>query len=227
MGNFVANLSDTDLISRLTNFEDHFVERKTSGDHSDWLKTVVAFANSTPIGYPAVLFIGVRDDGNPEGNINLDSLQKTFAQRMTLAYPPIYFRTKVLSLAGKQFLAVLVPGSSARPHFAGLSYVRKGSTTIVASDDHFEELIATRQSKPRELLKWVGRIVSADFMRTEAAEIMGPVSHSAELLVVACNIFFVTYRYQSGSGAESVPLRRVEISFDNPRNRLKLEIYPT
>jgi predicted HTH transcriptional regulator len=227
MDNFVANLSDTDLISRLTNFEDHFVERKTSGDHSDWLKTVVAFANSTPIGYPAVLFFGVRDDGNPEGHINLDSLQKTFAQRMTLAYPPIYFLTKVLSLAGKQFLAVLVPGSSDRPHFAGPSYVRKGSTTIIATEGQFEELVASRQSKVGELLKWVGKVVSVDFMRTEAAaELMGAVSTTAEPMVIGCNAFYISLRSQSGGGADSIPLRRIEISFDNPKNRLKLEVYP-
>ena len=67
MDNFVANLSDADLASRLTNFEDHFVERKTSGDQADWVKTVVAFANSTPIGYPAVLFIGVKTTGPLKG----------------------------------------------------------------------------------------------------------------------------------------------------------------
>jgi hypothetical protein len=89
MDNFVVDLSDADLIGRLTNFsEDHFVELETCGDHGDWLKTVVAFANSTPIGYPAVLFIGVKNDGTPEGNINLDSLQKTLTKRMTLSYRP-------------------------------------------------------------------------------------------------------------------------------------------
>jgi schlafen family protein len=227
MDNFVPNLSDADLISRLTNFEDHFVERKTSGDHADWLKTVVAFANSTPVGYPAVLFIGVRDkDGIPEGNINLDSLQKTFAHKMTLAYPPIYFLTKVLSLADRQFLAVLVPGSSARPHFAGKSYVRKGSTTVDATADQFEELVASRQSKAGELLKWVGKSVSVDFMRAEAVELMGAVRSSAEPVVIGCNAFYATFRMQSDGGADSIPLRRIEISFDNPKNRLKLEVYP-
>ena len=47
-----VSLSDADLLARLKNFKDHFVERKTSGDKRDWLKTVVAFANSAPNGYP-------------------------------------------------------------------------------------------------------------------------------------------------------------------------------
>jgi predicted HTH transcriptional regulator len=62
----MVELSDADLLSKLKNCEDAFVERKTAADNKDWLKTVVAFANSTPIGYPAVLFIGVKDEGTIE-----------------------------------------------------------------------------------------------------------------------------------------------------------------
>ena|SRR5438093_783295 len=56
-------LSDADLLARVLNFEDSFTERKPSRDSRDWKKTLVAFANSAPIGFPAVLFIGVRPDG--------------------------------------------------------------------------------------------------------------------------------------------------------------------
>jgi hypothetical protein len=62
-----VQLSDADLLARLKNFEDHFVERKTIGDQKDWKKTAVAFANSAPIGYPAVLYIGARENGQIEG----------------------------------------------------------------------------------------------------------------------------------------------------------------
>ena len=83
-------ISDHDLLLRLRSFEDAFVERKTSADSKDWLKTIVAFANTAPVGYPAVLFIGVKDDGTPEGNqVNLDSLQKTLSEHVAKAYPPI------------------------------------------------------------------------------------------------------------------------------------------
>ena len=57
----MVELTDLDLWSRMQNLEDHFVERKTLGDSKDWLKTVVAFANSAPNGYPCVLYIGVKD----------------------------------------------------------------------------------------------------------------------------------------------------------------------
>src|SRR5215469_2445087 len=131
------HLSDDDLLSRLTNTEDNFVERKRFSDDREWLRTVVAFANSCPLGYPGVLFIGVYDDGTlerPKNPVNLDSLQKTLSERIGAAWPPIYFLPRVLCQAGQQFLAVLVPGSSLRPHFAGQSFIRIGSETKKASE---------------------------------------------------------------------------------------------
>jgi predicted HTH transcriptional regulator len=62
----MIELKDEELLLRLRIFEGNFVERKASGDLKDWPKTVVAFANSTPVGCPAVLFIGVKDDGTPD-----------------------------------------------------------------------------------------------------------------------------------------------------------------
>ena len=107
----MIEITDADLLLRLTNYEDHFVERKTSGDSKDWLKTVVGFANSTPIGYPAVLYIGVRDNGEIEEGVNLDSMQKTLGKKLEDAYPTIYYIPKVLVKDAKQFVAVIVPGS--------------------------------------------------------------------------------------------------------------------
>jgi predicted HTH transcriptional regulator len=99
----MLELSDQDLLLRLHNFEDFFVERKTSSDKSDCLPTVVGFANSAPVGAPAVLFIGVRNDGTIENAVNLDELQKTFSRTVGRAYPPIPTYTKVLEEGGKEF----------------------------------------------------------------------------------------------------------------------------
>jgi predicted HTH transcriptional regulator len=56
--------------------EDNFIERKTCADSRDWVKTVVGFANSTPLDRYAILYIGVRNDGSVENTTNLDSVQK-------------------------------------------------------------------------------------------------------------------------------------------------------
>jgi predicted HTH transcriptional regulator len=75
----VLELSETDLLSRLRNFEDNFAERKRSSDKREWLETAVAFANSVPLGLAGVLFIGVKNDGTIQGIANLDKLQQTFS----------------------------------------------------------------------------------------------------------------------------------------------------
>jgi len=216
-------LKDEDLLLRLHNSEDNFVERKTSGDSKDWLKTVVAFANSTPVGYPAVLFIGVKNDGTPEDKpVNLDSLQKSFSEKVSEAYPLVYYVAKIVNVDGKQVLAVIVPGSADRPHFAGQAYVREGSRSVVASKAQFEELIASRSSKAYEILKWKGKSITVDLMHTPAHTFtMGPVTASQEYIVADCNQFYVTFG--AGIGKKSVPLERLNISFDQKAQRLKLE----
>jgi len=50
-----VDFTEADLLARMRNFEDHLVERKVSKDEKDWKKTVVAFANSAPVGLPAAL----------------------------------------------------------------------------------------------------------------------------------------------------------------------------
>jgi predicted HTH transcriptional regulator len=221
----MVELNDEELLLRLRSFEDTFVERKTSGDHKDWLKTVVAFANSTPIGYPAVLYIGVGNDGTPEEKpVDLDSLQRTFNEKLRDAYPPIYRLSKILNAGGKQILAVIVPGSEQRPRFAGQAYIRRGSETVEASGEQFANLIASRNSKACEILKWKGKAITLDLMRVERAGILGAVISSQAYNVVDCNQFYVTL--DAGTYGKSVPLDRVSVSFDEKAQRLKLEERP-
>ncbi len=78
-------LSDAQLLAMMRRFEDHFVERKTANDKKDWLKTIVAFANSAPAGSTAILFIGVTDAGEIEGQTNLDSLRTNLTSQVRLS----------------------------------------------------------------------------------------------------------------------------------------------
>jgi hypothetical protein len=48
------SISDDDLLSKVKNREDNFIERKPVKDTRGWLHTAVAFANSCPVGYPGV-----------------------------------------------------------------------------------------------------------------------------------------------------------------------------
>src|SRR5712692_3118159 len=150
---------DAEILQRLDSSEDSLVEKKSLGDMKDLVKTCVAFANSCAVeGPPGVLCYGVRDEGTIEGSLaNLDSVQKTIREKLSRVYPPIEYKTRVISRGGKSFLVVIVPGSPSGPHFAGPAYVREGSSSVPASEDLFSRIIDRRERKVREILKWKGK----------------------------------------------------------------------
>ena len=216
----IVELNESELLARMRNFEDHLVERKTVKDERDWKKTAVAFANSVPVGLPAVLYIGVRDSGEIEAAQQyLDDVQKKFNRQMEKVYPRIAYIPKIITENGRQALAVIIPGSDLRPHFAGLSYVRRGSESIEASEAQFEELIAQRNSKTALLMEYRGKNVTV-FIKTVDSDIPWPTS----TVLVACNQFYLTLKKFDHEPPHSFPLSRVEINFDNLRNTLQLEI---
>lgn len=177
----IVSLSDEDILYRLTNTEDNFAERKRFSDDKEWLRTAVGFANSCPVGFPAILFIGAYDNGKiemPAKAVNLDSLQKTLTEKLNAAWPPLYYLPKVLRKDSREFLAVLIPGSSSRPHFAGRSFVRVGSETRDASESQFNELLAQRNSKSFAILQWKGKRITAENRNMERIRVMGPVAGS-------------------------------------------------
>lgn len=214
-------LSEQDILSRLTNTEDSTVERKTASDYRDCLKTAVAFSNTLPVDDPGIIFVGVRDDGTVEGT-NLDSLQRKISGEIGKVYPPIYPQMKVMKdLNGKEFLAVIVRGSAERPHFSGPSYIRDGMQTKEASEQQFERLIAERNSKVREILKWKGSQISLQYPPYEQTY-HGTTTYKNWVTVSAhvldCNHFYVKLQIMPPDGSssrfEGYPLANVEVSFD-------------
>jgi hypothetical protein len=47
-----AIVSEEDLLRKVSDTENNFIERKTASNTRDWLETAVAFANSCPVGQP-------------------------------------------------------------------------------------------------------------------------------------------------------------------------------
>jgi hypothetical protein len=144
---------------------------------------------------------------------------------MQKVYPRIAYVPKIISENGGQALAVIIPGSELRPHFAGLSYVRKGSESIEASDQQFAALIAQRNSMAARILSWKDEKVT---VMMDIPVIRPPLENTVtnrqfEAVVVDCDQFYVTLR-QSDGVQRSFPLSRVEINFDNTHKRLLLEI---
>jgi predicted HTH transcriptional regulator len=226
-----ATLTPEALILRLRSTEHDFVERKSRGDKGGWLQAAVAFANSAPIGWPAVLFVGVDDDGNPQqGAEKMEDLAKSISDTLDRAYPAIYRHVVPLHSENGACLAVIVPGSEARPHFAGKSYVRDGPQTIEASEEQFQVLIAQRLSKVRELLKWKGKEVTIEEVSSSSKH-MTTASGRTEIITQSrsphtftltdCNQFYVTVSRPNRT--VSFTIAEIELSFDHPNNRLKLE----
>lgn len=184
-----VDLSEADLVARMRNFEDHLVERKTIKDEKDWKRTAVAFANSAPVGLPAVLYIGVRDNGEIETpQRELEEIQKQFNAQMTRVYPRVAYVPKIFAVNGHQALAVVIPGSASRPHFAGLAFIRRGSESIEASEEQFSSLIAQRNSKTAHILGWKGKEVTlVNVTRSDYGEGVDPWPEYTS--VTDCNQF--------------------------------------
>jgi predicted HTH transcriptional regulator len=73
----VPQLTDADILMRLKNVEDSTVERKTTNDYRDCLKTAVAFSNSLPIDDTGLIFVGVKDDGTVQDALTLRPYKKS------------------------------------------------------------------------------------------------------------------------------------------------------
>jgi Putative DNA-binding domain len=223
--NPIETLTDEALLLKLRGTEHDFVERKPRGQKGDWLQAAVAFANSAPIGWPAVLFVGVDDDGTPQqGPEKLEDLSKSIAGTLEQAYPPIYFDIRPLHIGDRACLAVVIPGSENRPHFAGKSYVRLGPSTQEASESQFSELIASRNSKARAIQEWIGKDIS--WMLRSGA--LGDTFPSGRITVAGCNSHYATFEMWEGqtiANVQSEPLTRIELGFDHKRQRLQVILY--
>jgi schlafen family protein len=207
--------TDAQLKSWKNPSEDSFIERKPSSDPSDWVRTIVAFANSAPLDRCAVLYIGVRDDGTVQGLDKLDALQKTLEGKMKPVHPPVSYQTRSLAEEGREYLCVIVPGSENRPHFAGPAYVRVGSQTFAASAQQHESLLAERNSKTRRIRQFKGKTIHIDRIRTgDAVARLGRIASIATMEVVDCTAFSVTLKDQYAA-LHAIGLARVDI-IDHP-----------
>jgi hypothetical protein len=215
----IANLSDDDLRRLRTDTENNFVERKPIRDKDGWLRTAVAFANSTSVDAPAFLLIGIRDDGayeNLPSDHNWEKLQKTVTTELTRAYPPLYFVQRVIQDPdGRSLLVVIISGSPERPHFAGKSYLRVGPETRQASEVQFNAMIAERNSAAYTVMKWIGKRI------TVAAFVHGTLNPKPCTLV-ACNQHYFTVEWSASQS--SYPLNRAEISYNHNLDCLQLEV---
>ncbi|MFZ1084819.1 MAG: ATP-binding protein [Terracidiphilus sp.] len=219
---FNVEMSDDTLLSRLRNEEDHFVERKTTSDINDCVKTVVAFANSAPIGMPCVLYVGAYYDGSFEQKtIDFDSIQKSLNNKLKSVYPRVPYVARVLNSGVNQVLAVIVVGSEFRPHFAGPSYIRIGSESKEATTEQLSLLIAQRSSKFYRISLDIGKQATIKTKNIFGNNTFSEMQDIAS--IVDCNESWITVQFD-GTRIDSYPLSSVELSYDNNAKRLLLHV---
>lgn len=194
--------------------EGPLVERKPPRVNAREIRqTVVAFANTVSGSDEAVLFIGVRDDGTVEGCGDTDAMQKTVRDVCDRqCYPAIAFRIEIFS-EHRNVIAVVIPPSQNRPHFAGTAYVRRGSESVAAPDEVFNELVHSRNSKAGMLLEYkkrhtICRVIGLGYGLDEVMQCK----------VFECNAQYVRLdRIDGTRGMFSAPLENITIRRDEEK----------
>jgi hypothetical protein len=213
--------------------EDSLREKKLENDHKDLPKTLIAFANSVAPGDTARIFIGERDDGSVQGVSNPDNIQKRVKKEADEIYPEIYFKTEVYEREGMQCVRVDIKHNGLAPHFGGPAWVRRGSETVKATEDLYQQMVEWRLNKVRVLGVWLNKTVTV-----EGTEPANPFSrdqsdpygafaewsvgtHRVELVTV--NPHWVTFRTWTAPRADkSEPMEKLMPSWDDTEKRLKV-----
>lgn len=220
-------------------WEDNLLERKLESDLKDLLKTLVAFANSVKPDHTAVLLIGEKNDGTIQGVKNPDNIQKQIRRECERIFPPIIWRSTVYEKEGKNCLRIEIEYDGETPHFAGAAWVRKGSETIIATDEIFQRLIDLRSRIVYELAKWLDKEVTIHGdPSTVPQQHREPNVHYSQFFtgyshrwkteefakIVFVNGFWVTFERLENGERISEPLRKLTLSYDDKRKRLKVII---
>ena len=201
---------DEEILQRLTNTEDHLTERKSKTHRDQCTEAMVAFANSALPNKPGILYVGVNDEGEILQDKAPESWQHDIMAWGNGCYPELPVIPRTLRKDGKEFLAVVVPMSEARPHFARPAFKRQGAKTIPALQQEIDEWIAHRNSKVRFILERKGEIVLVQQRRS--ANILPAGSLNGEHTVLDCNSHFVTLQKTGTGGVFTHPLSTIELN---------------
>lgn len=234
----IGAMESQGLLRRLKDKEDNFTERKLEAiPDRDIRKTLVAFANTLKEEQTAILFVGVDDIiGFVVGVQNTDKLQKRIRDVAEGdCYPPIPIAVRVLETEGKSVVAVVVEHSRKKPHFSGPAFVRRGSESVAATEELYNELIASRNSKTHKLLQWKSKRVTAFALgRPLDGKGRHDKSYRArhELIIERCDAHSLSVSDPASGRHYSIELERLSLSedettFDEGKPRLQLSISGT
>lgn len=223
-------MTPEELRRRIGDHEDNFIERKPQGANGAELRrAIVAFANSVPEGRDAILFIGVHDNGTVRGCTAPDSVQKTVRKICDQdCYPPIRFTSEVITTDDGPIVAVIVPASDNRPHFAGPAFVRRGSESVMASEQVFNELVYSRNSKAAAVLRLKNQVVIViglgHRLGSTRRDVFPGHREGGEARVLECTSQTVRFQMLDSLRYVMEPLDHVEVSYDEERHKRLLVV---
>jgi hypothetical protein len=164
-----------------------------------------------------------------QGVANADSIQKTVAKEAEKIYPEIYYRTEVYERDGKQCVRVDIERNGLAPHFGGQAWVRRGSQTIRATEQLYQQMIAQRQGKERVLLEWLNKEVTVHWKKARKVERPATlhqfVNETATLVFL--NAHWVTFRVHTNTREHidcSEPMPNLILNWDDGNGRLQVEV---
>ena len=222
-------MTPAELQLRIADHEDNFTERKAEGTGSAWRRTIVSFANSVPEGRVAHLLIGVADDGSILGCSNPDNTQKTIRKICDSdCYPRVEFSSEVVTTDSGAVVVVSIPASTNRPHFSGPAYVRRGSESVAASHELFDEMVHGRNAKTGAILKLKNTVVSliglGHKLGSTRRTAQRDYHENGEGMILGCDAHVVRFQLLNTQEHMSEPLEHVQISYDEAKYRPKLII---
>jgi hypothetical protein len=221
-------MTPDELRQRIADHEDNFTERKPQGaSPREWRRTMVAFVNSVPEGRTAHLIIGVADDGTILGCSDPDSIQKTIRKVCEQdRYPPIAFTSEVVTVLPGPVVIVSIPSSANRPHFSGPAYIRRGSESVAASEQVFNELVHSRNSKAAAILKLKNQVVIVIGLGHQLGSTRRRVTRDhhegGEARILECNAQTVRFQMIGSQVTMTEPLDHVQITYDEEKWKPKL-----
>jgi len=215
-------------------WEDGLLERKVESDLKDLLKTIVAFANSVRPGHTATILIGEKDDGSVQGVTNPDRIQQRVRETCDDVYPAIVWRSRVYEIEGKPCVRVEIEHSGETPHFGGPAWIRRGSSSVKASEDVFQKLIDIRSASVFELAKWVGQPITIHAEHGRYPADMSLMNlrwpDEEEVVLKSVNRYWATFEEDLGASQTDSPLTRLYaepiekliLTYDTGHQRLKI-----
>jgi hypothetical protein len=208
-------------------WEDHLLERKTERQLKDIRRTAVAFANSVRPGHTAQILIGECDDGSVPGVTDPDKMQRDIRVELEKIYPPIVWRQRPYEKNGKSCLTIEIEFSGDTPHFGDAAWIRRNNESVKASEQIFDKLIAVRNSVARELMLQIGKEITLSWS-TERHITMGIGFEWSKqgFEVRKVTEFFASFKNTRNGEERSVPLKWLELGWDDQDKRLQVFVHP-